>query len=52
MSCSWTQRSDSDEAFKTLYLIEAPFDAFATRVDPDQAALMPDQGLLCLHMEI
>ena len=32
----------------TLYLIEAPLNAFANRADPDQAV----QGLLCLHMEI
>ena len=34
----------------TLYLIETPFNTFANRVDPDQAALkeLPDQGLPCL----
>ena len=39
---------------RTLYLIETPFNTFANRVDPDQAALkeLPDQGLLCLLMEI
>ena len=26
--------------FSTLYLIETPFDAFANRADPDQAALI------------
>ena len=38
----------------TLYLIETPFNAFANRVDPDQAALkeLPDQGLFCLLLEI
>ena len=37
----------------TLYLIETPFNAFANRADPDQAALeLPDQDLLCLLMEI
>ena len=38
----------------TLYLIELPFNAFANRADPDQAALkeLPDQGLLCLLAEI
>ena len=35
----------------TLYPIETPFDAFANRADPDQAEL-PNQGLLCLLMEI
>ena len=35
-----------------LYLIEMPFKAFANRANPDQAALLPDQGLLCLLMEI
>ena len=37
----------------TLYLIETPFNAFANRAYPDQAALLraaelPDQGLLCI----
>ena len=36
----------------TLYLIQTPFNAFANREDPDQAALVPDQGLLCLLMEL
>ena len=39
----------------TLYLIETPFNTFANRADPDQATLLrelPDQGLLCLLMEI
>ena len=38
----------------TLYLIETPFSPFANRVDPDQTALvkLPDQGLLCLLMEL
>ena len=39
----------------TLYLTEAPFNTFANRADPDQVALLrvlPDQGLLCLLMEI
>ena len=37
----------------THYLIEMPFNNFANRADPDQAALeLPDQGLLCLLMEI
>ena len=37
-----------------LYLKETPFNAFANRAVPDQAALteLPDQGLLCLLMEI
>ena len=35
----------------TFYLKETPFNAFANRADPDQAALT-DQGLLCLLMEI
>ena len=38
----------------TLYLIETPFNTFANRADPDQAALveLPDQGLHCLLIEI
>ena len=65
------------DVFVTLYLIEMPFNAFANRADPDQAALvkqsrprsgssckteqtqirqllqeLPDQGLLCLLIEI
>ena len=37
----------------TLYRIEMPFNAFANRADPDQAALeLPNQGLICLLMEI
>ena len=40
----------------TLYLIETSFNAFAKRPEPDRAALLraelPDQGLLCLLMEI
>ena len=39
----------------TLHLIETPFNTFANGADPDQAALvqdLPDQGLLCLLMEI
>ena len=35
----------------TLYLIERPFNPFANRADPDQAALR-DHTLLCLLMEI
>ena len=37
-----------------LYLIETPFNTFANRAGPDQAALqeLPDQGLLRLLMEI
>ena len=33
------------------YLIETPFNTFANRTDPDQAALLPDQGLLCLLLK-
>ena len=29
----------------TLYLIETPFNTFANRADPDQAAFVKDQGL-------
>ena len=39
----------------TLHLIEMPFNTFANRADPDQAALvneLPDLGLLCLLMGI
>ena len=38
----------------TLYLIETFINTFANKVDPDLAALveLPDQGLLCLRMEI
>ena len=37
----------------TLYHIETPFNTFANRADPDQAAKeLPDQGLLCLLMEV
>ena len=41
----------------TLYLKETPFNTFANREDPDQAALvrakeLPDRGLLCLLMEV
>ena len=36
----------------TLYLTEAPFDAFPNRANPDQTEELPDQGLLCLPMEI
>ena len=37
----------------TLYLIAMPFNTFANRADPDQAALeLPDQGQLCLLVEI
>ena len=38
-----------------LYLIKMPFfNTFANKADPDQAALieLPDQGLLCLLIEI
>ena len=37
----------------SLYLIETPFNDFANRADPDQAAQeLPDQGLLCLFKDI
>ena len=37
----------------TIYLIVTPFNTFASRADPDQAALvLPDLGLLYLHKEI
>ena len=53
-ACSATDTSQNTEilhvASLTLYLIETPFNTFANRADPDQAAL-PDQGLLCLLME-
>ena len=29
-----------ERGYKTLYLIETPFDTFAKRADPDQAALV------------
>ena len=41
------------KVFLTFYLIEVPFNTFANRADPDQAALveLPYQDLLCLLME-
>ena len=43
----------------TLYLVETPFNTSVNRSDPDHATLvraalqeLPDQGLLCLIMEI
>ena len=36
----------------TLYLIMTPFNTFANRADPNQAALIRAAGLLCLPMEI
>ena len=44
----------SNSSALTNNLIEMPFNAFANRADSDQAALteLPDQGLLCLLMEI
>ena len=32
--------------------METNFNTFANRANPDQAAQLPDQGLLCLLMEI
>ena len=42
--------TEAGHACLTIYLIEMPFNTFASRADPDQTAL--DQGLLCLLMEI